>query len=196
MNETRFNSQCNLRMDEGGDRRQVSGVAVPFDSLSEPIGQGRQAFRETFSPTAFDGEGLSRNVFSLWNHSADYPLASTGNDSLRLTARADGLHFVMTISSTAIGDQVLEDIRSGLVSGMSISFSATADDWVDIGSSDDGLPVRQVRAAILRELSPTVWPAYTETSVEADRAMRSLTAHRQVAFADVRRRRLRLLELG
>jgi HK97 family phage prohead protease len=193
--ETRF-GQCELRAGFDGNRRRVSGLALPYNELSEPIGAGNQAFREKFEPTALD-DGLDRNIFSLWSHDTSQPLGSTGNDTLRLSNRADGLWFDLEIAETALGDTVLTNIRSGLVGGMSIAFQATADDWRDAGSGADGLPIRSVTRAVLVELSPCIMPAYPQSSVEAARHARELlTAHLGVSAAGTRRRRLRMAELG
>jgi uncharacterized protein len=152
-----------------GQQPTISGYAVVFDSLSEVMvdGRGRQ-FRERFAPTAFDRAlGSGPDVRALWNHNPDYPLGRVRNGTLRVAKDGRGVRFDLVPPATSWGQDAVESIRRGDVSGVSFGFSVrrdgTADTWEKPGV--DGVALRTVLDADLYEVSPVTFPAYPATSV-------------------------------
>ncbi|HAU5457442.1 phage major capsid protein [Cronobacter sakazakii] len=73
-----------------------------------------------------------------------------------------GLRFELTPPNTQLGNDVLELVERGDISGMSFGFRALKEAW-DIGQSPY---LRTVTAAELREITVTSMPAYPESGVE------------------------------
>lgn len=147
--------------------RTIEGYAAMFDSLSEPMGY--YGFREKISPGAFTASLASteQDVFGLWNHNSDIPLASRSEGTLELTEDATGLAFRMQLDDTTWGQDAFKAIQRKRVRKMSFGFEALTTDWKLI----DGEEVRILEKVSLWEVSPVVFPAYTSTSAEARSAL-------------------------
>jgi HK97 family phage prohead protease len=63
----------------------------------------------------------------LWNHNADLPLGRTRNGTLVLRKDGSGLRIELTPPATTWGQDAIESIRRGDVSGMSFAFAAKRD---------------------------------------------------------------------
>ena len=143
----------------------LSGLAVPYNELSEPIGEGGMVFREKFQAGAF-AEYLSGAGDVLLDISHDsgtpgsIPLARRQNGSLTLTETSRGLWVSATLPNTIRGLEIAELVRSGLLSGLSITFRALKDVFERTAA---GL-VRTVQAAQLPALAVVSSPAYPSTN--------------------------------
>lgn len=143
------------------DGRAIEGTAVVYNSLSQRM----WGFREKIAPGAFT-ESLAdskRDVFALWNHNTDFPLASRNSKTLTLTDGPDGLSFRFEVNDGLWGDSAYRSIKDGIVTKMSFGFSTVSDEW----KTEDKEEIRTVTKAELYEISPVLFPAYTATSVEA-----------------------------
>jgi HK97 family phage prohead protease len=138
------------------------GTSRSAPEFSRESGSGKPPFgdvtlfREKIAPGAFT---LEDPAYLLWSHDAAKPLASTGNGSLELQDTPSGLKFSATLPSTQAANDALENVRSGLVKGVSFGFTVQDDDWLN----DD----RTVTAARLSEISLVTWPAYKSNIAEA-----------------------------
>ena len=146
----------------------IAGYAVVFNSLSEVMTDGRgRPFRERIAPTAFDRAlAADPDVRALWNHNADLPLGRTRNGTLVLRKDGAGLRIELTPPATTWGQDAIESIRRGDVSGMSFAFAAKrdgGDTWSKPGP--DGVAERVLLDADLYEVSPVTFPAYPATVV-------------------------------
>ncbi len=95
-----------------------------------------------------------------------------------------GLRFELTPPNTQLGNDVLELVERGDISGMSFGFRALKESW-DITPTPY---IRTVTAAELREITVTSMPAYPESGVEI--AHRSLfSQHPELRRAGDNRRR-------
>ena len=158
-----------VRAKSAGDRT-ITGYASVFNSMSEPL--GCFGFREVVMPGAF-AESLAnteRDVYGLWNHDSNQPLASRTEGSLVLSEDATGLAFEMTLDDTTWGENAFKAIDRGRVRKMSFGFETLTEDWKLI----DGEEVRQLIKVCLWEVSPVVWPAYTDTSAATRSAIDDL----------------------
>jgi HK97 family phage prohead protease len=79
------------------------------------------------------------------------------------------LHGVWKISKTALGDEVLELVRDGAVSGLSIGFVPITDRW-----APDRSRVERLRAA-LDHVAVVRTPAYPDARIAALRAAQNST---------------------
>ncbi|HKF88490.1 MAG TPA: HK97 family phage prohead protease [Propionibacteriaceae bacterium] len=116
------------------DQRQIVGIAVPY---GVQIRVGR--YLETFRPGAFADHAPAPLTATHPRSQSELPIGV----SVELRDEADGLHGVWKISKTSLGDELLELIRDGAVSGLSIGFIPVTDRW-----SADRSQVERVRAAL------------------------------------------------
>ena len=149
-----------VRAADDGSGKTITGHAVVFDTLSDDMG----SFREIVRPGAFD-RTLSdgSDVRAFWNHNSDLILGREKAETLSLEVDEVGLRFSITAANTTAGQDALESIRRGDVDQMSFGFTAEED---RLSTQEDGSTLRELLDVSLFEVSPVVFPAYTETSAE------------------------------
>jgi HK97 family phage prohead protease len=112
-------------LDLRSDGRTLYGVAAPYDRPAQ-IGD----FQERIAPGAFSRTLRDRaDVMLLRDHDMTALLARTGNGSLVLEDRGDGLHFRAELAQFTAADDALAMARAGLLAGCSIGFYARAEQW-------------------------------------------------------------------
>jgi HK97 family phage prohead protease len=127
-------------------RREVTGRLIPYGEVSyltpDPGG-------ERVMPGAFTRSIAGRKVplFRAHDH------ASKLGTSTRFTETADGLEGVFAIVPGRRGDELIDDVRNGVLAAMSVGFKA-----MRTTRGADG--VREVREAQLVEVSLVGLPAY------------------------------------
>lgn len=177
-----------------GAGKTLTGYAALFNQVANMY----DYFDEIIAPGAF-AKSLAGDVRALWNHNSDFPLGRTTNQTLQLSEDARGLAFTLTPPDTAMGRDALVSVDRGDVTGVSFGFEVVTDEWATVG----GKKTRTLREVMLYEISPVVFPAYEDTSVEA-RSLESLAqdAERRLAAAGSAiarshlERRTRLAEIG
>jgi hypothetical protein len=157
-----FQVVMELRSD--GDGRTVHGRAVPYDQTAEIGGGGR----ERFVMGAFARQISAGNVGAVKLHSShssrlsgEFPVGKT----VHLSEQPDGLHGAWQIYDTARGDEALQLVRTGEVTGLSIGFKASPD---GTRRGTDGAYERY--AAHLDHVVLTGEPAYAGAQVTAIRS--------------------------
>ena len=146
-----------------GSTPGLSGYAVKFDDITNIGGQ----FDEVVSRDAFGDTDLT-NVFALYNHDWNQPLAKTGA-GLDLTIDDTGLRFDLDLPDTTAGRDIQELVKRGVIEGMSFGFTIAEDEW----EQRDASPLRKInRIDELFEITVTHIPAYPTTEV----GMRSMGA--------------------
>ena len=142
--------------DEDTDGMSFRGYAAVFNSPSEPL-----PFTETIAPGAFRRSlNSGREVRAFVNHDMGQVLATTKNDSLRLSEDDRGLLVEAQLPNTTAGRDLAELVRTGTVHSMSFGFSVPrgGDTWSEDRTS------RELRDVILHEVSVvTGFPAYPDT---------------------------------
>lgn len=153
----------------------LEGVAAPYNSPSKRMMGYEVDWIEIIDPNAFV-RSLRDNpdVLSLWSHNFSEPIGRVPQ-TLRLDNRADGLHFVIDLVDTSTNRDLREQVKARIVRGMSFGFRRPRKvEWTrGEGKGDERVDTRRVLDADLIEISPTVIPAYTETSIYS----RSLPSH-------------------
>ena len=147
-----------IRVEGDEDAPVVSGHAAVFDSEAhnEVIRSG--AFSKTIKE--------SKNIRALWDHDSGKPLASTGNGTLTLTEDEHGLRFEMKPDpKTSMGQDAIQNIRSGLTTGMSFGFETISDKVTKRGTEDGADFLRELLEVRLFEVSPVTFPWYEDTDV-------------------------------
>ena len=152
------------------DSRMVEGYAALYDSLSKDLG----GFQERLSPGAFGDTDMSETV-ALFNHDYNFPLASRNNNSLEITHDDKGIRYRFEMPNTSYGNDLLELMRSGIVSQSSFAFTVNYDD-TEWEKREDGTHVRHIKKIKkLYDVSPVTSPAYADTTA----AVRSFEQYKE-----------------
>ena len=154
---------CELRISNGSKAPRIEGYAAVFDVLSEDLG----GFRELIKPGAFTKTIRESDVRALFNPDVNLILGRSkpgGNKPATLTLEEDshGLSIGIDPPDTQTGRDLLESIRRGDVDQMSFGFEKMKDRWLKEAR-------QQIRALLevrLFDVSPVVFPAYQQTSVD------------------------------
>jgi len=156
-----LSSPVNLveRMEGEKESRTVEGYAAKFNSMSKTLGW----FQEIIDIRAFDDSDMG-DVVALFNHNNDQPLARTSNQSLDLEVDSVGLKFRFNVPDTNYGNDLMNNIKSGLISECSFAFSVEEEVWDD----SEKISVRTIKKiSKLFDVSPVTRPAYNDTGVAA-----------------------------
>lgn len=148
---------------EGTDKEptQLTGLAVPYNSWSQPI---YGYFREQFKPGAFRSVlEAKQDVICCYNHDWDKLLGRTAADTLFLSDGDEGLRANCSLDNTTHALDTLKMVRRGDIRGMSFVFESVNEEW----GKTDGMPTRTITEAKLYEVSFVVNPAYQATSAGA-----------------------------
>lgn len=154
------------------ESRLIEGYALLFNSESQDLG----GFVEVIEPNSLDGVIERSDVFCLLNHNDDRGIlarSKKGEGSLLLEIDEVGLKYMFEAPKTALGDELLEYLTRGDITGSSFAFSVENDEWEEM---EDGRYKRSIKAfRQLFDVSPVWNPAYLSTSV----AKRSLDEIKQ-----------------
>ena len=143
--------------------RTISGVAVPYDSSSQLIHDRARPYREQFRAGAFPVIGDNVALYLQHDHKS-LPLARTGAGTLSFTESERGLLFTAQLPESR--PDIVEAVTRGDVAGVSIGFSAIADDW---NHRAKAMPsTRTVTKAHLFELSLVANPAYPGATISKE----------------------------
>ena len=169
---------------EYGDCRTVEALTAVFDQET-PIVDGQGRYRETIDRTAFDrtiamiapqGSRANWKVGVFYNHGMTIHGTPSDTNSrplgTSLGVRADtmGLVTITRYANTPLGEEILELIRSGAITGHSFTgrIMRSSPEPGRNGYRPDGrgeLPLVRRLELGLREYGPTPFPAYDTTAV-------------------------------
>lgn len=141
----------------------LEGYIAKFDTFTE-LWQGfyEKIDRNAFDDTISDGH----NIFLLYNHNYDKPLASTRNNTLILSVDEIGLKFRAKINEKlSYAKDTYELVNSGECRGCSFGFIAIEDDYLYDSQKDE--VKRTLLKVELFEGTITPIPAYDTTIVQA-----------------------------
>ena len=143
------------------EKRTVEGYAILFGVASDGL-----PFEEVIERGALDGVVAKSDVFALMNHSQSRGVlarSKNGAGSLSLSIDEKGLKYRFEAPKTALGDELLENIRRGEVCESSFCFDVEKDTWE---KKEDGTWKRSVqKIGTLYDVSPVYNAAYSKTSV-------------------------------
>ena len=146
---------------ESDEKRTVEGYALLFDTPSDGL-----PFEETIACGALAGVVGKSDVFALLNHDFDRGVlarSKNGSGSLTLEVDAKGLKYRFDAPRTALGDELLENIRRGEINQSSFCFDVEKDAWE---KKSDGTWKRTVeKIGNLYDVAPVYNAAYSKTSV-------------------------------
>jgi uncharacterized protein len=153
---------CEIRAAEGDSGRTITGYAAVFGKLSQDLG----GFRERIEPGAFSASLKNNDVRALWSHNIDIPLGRTGNGTLVLEENSKGLKFILNLPDTQAGRDAFTSVKRGDVAGVSFGFNFIPEGRRWEYQEDKSL-IHVLERVDLLEVSPTAFPAYPQTSVQA-----------------------------
>jgi HK97 family phage prohead protease len=144
-----------------GDQREIIGLAVPY---GRPTMIG--SYTEVFIRGAFADAGTHPLTASHPRDGGELPIGV----STELREANDGLHGTWKVSRTTLGDEVLELVRDGALTGLSIGFVPIpgGDKW-----SHDRSRVERHKAE-LDHVGVVRRPAYDTARIAAIRAEQQL----------------------
>lgn len=158
------------------DGRTLGGHAVVWNAVAD-LGWVKERFiRGAF--TRFLSEG--GDARALVNHDDAKIIARQSAGTLAVSEDDIGLAFSIDVAQTSYGDDVLESVRRGDITGMSFGFSVRAERLLEKEN------MREVTDAFLWEVSPVTFPAYDATSV-AIRSAADVDPDLAKRFADLRK---------
>lgn len=152
-----------VQVREADTNKSIGGYAAKFDKetnlgwITESIAQG-----------AFD-DVLGDDVRCLFNHDANQILGRTKSGTLKIDQDETGLKYDNIMSSTSpIAAHVMDSISRGDVNQSSFAFSIKEHSW-DKRKSAEGFEYYHrtiVKVERLYDVSPVVYPAYEDATVE------------------------------
>jgi len=164
-NEVIFRSLGTIQRNEDLDSRRIEGCAIVFESFSKDLG----GFTEIIHRDAISEDMLANSDVTLnVDHDDSRMLARfyKGQGTLELMLREDGLYFAFDAPETALGDEVLYNVRHGNL--FECSFKGTAPkDEIRRYRNDDGYIQEINKISNIFDCSIVVRAAYGATSVIA-----------------------------
>lgn len=153
------------RMTSEGDML-VSGYVNMTNQLSYELGH-IDKFVEKIAPGAFTrainkASNNGNDIDFLAEHDDTLVLASTKNNTLKLSEDDTGLFMEARIINTSSGRDYYEMIQSGIITNMSFGFYAVDDDWKSVRSD---LYERTINELELFEVSAVRRPAYAASTI-------------------------------
>lgn len=143
------------------ESRSVEGYALLFNQGADNLD-----FEEIIAEGALDGVIAKSDVFALLNHSKQRGILArslNGEGSLTLIVDKKGLKYQFESPKTALGDELLENLRRGEINQSSFAFTVEKDKWEKKG---DGTWRRTIfQFDRLYDVSPVYNAAYSQTSV-------------------------------
>ena len=152
------------------DSRRIEGLGIVFNSESRDLG----GFFEVVLPQAVKGVIEKSDICAWLNHNQDRGIlarSNKGKGTLDLSVDSQGLRYAFEAPRTGLGDELIENLKRGDISGSSFSFTVAknGDSW----TRENGKVIRTIsQFEKLFDVSPCYSPAYANTSV----ALRGLSA--------------------
>lgn len=161
-----------LRLDDvetraAGDDLLIRGIWAPYDSWSQPI---YGMFRER----------VMRGAFKKWMRTnPDIPLltmhqpsmiphARTGNKTMILEDRPEGMWMEAELRRTSVGEDLFEAVRRGDIGQASMSFYAKRDRWTHHESEIDERDILEVARVTEISLAWEPAAAYPDTKISTE----------------------------
>lgn len=143
---------------EGEEKSEyIEGYALKFNRWSQLLGGW---FKETIDPRALDEADMT-SVTALFNHSDDMILGRSGVN-LELEVDGIGLKFRVKPTNTSYANDLMENIRSGIVNQCSFAMSGIEGEWKE--TEDPDVYERHInKIGKLWDVSVVTNPAYLDT---------------------------------
>nr|DAN69532.1 MAG TPA: prohead serine protease [Caudoviricetes sp.] len=143
---------------EDEEAGEIIGHASVFNSWSELLG-GLFPFKEIVRKGAFIDTIKVDDIRALFNHDPNFVLGRNKAGTLELEEDDIGLKVRILLPNTQTAKDLVENIRRGDISQMSIGFIVEDDSW----GTKDGIDIREIKKVQLFDVSIVTFPAYTQT---------------------------------
>lgn len=165
--ERRFLALDGLEMRAAeGKAPELVGYASVFNQPTTIAGMWDQ-WQEEVAPGAFSKTIAEADIRALFNHDSNIVLGRNKAGTLWLSEDAHGLQATIKPPDNEWGRPVLDAVKRGDITGMSISFQAIKQEWYRPEKGSGELPKRTIREAKLYDVSPVTYPAFEATSIAA-----------------------------
>ncbi|MGL5507212.1 MAG: HK97 family phage prohead protease [Paraclostridium sp.] len=154
---------------EVNEERIIEGYASIFgDTYTLLRDRWGEKFYERIMPGAFNAslKDESREEFFLVNHDWNRAIGRTGAN-LELNEDEKGLRFKLKVPNTTEGNDLLENVRMGIIRGCSFGFIIEDE---EVRWDDDWTFYRDVKKVNLLEVTATTHPAYADTEISEGRS--------------------------
>lgn len=149
----------------------IEGIPIVYEQKTD-LGW----FTEMIARGAATNALASSDIFLLFNHDPNQPLARTKNKTLTAWEEEDGVHMKADLSKSEKGPGLYRDIKNGLIDKMSFAFTVKSQTWIDgEGNEPDLRIVNEIDE--LFDLSPVTYPAYKQTELVARSAEKIAKEH-------------------
>jgi HK97 family phage prohead protease len=160
--------------EDGADKPpELVGYASVFGQETE-ISDWFGGWREMVAPGAFRKTIKESDIRALWNHDPNIVLGRNKAGTLQLKEDEHGLHTVIQPPDNEWGRPVLDAVKRGDVTGMSIAFQVVKEQIERPAKESQELPKRTIKEAKLFDVSPVTFPAFEQTEIDARSGLRSL----------------------
>lgn len=155
----------------GGESRTITGYAIVFGVESRLLVDWYDAYREIIEPGAVTAEDLQKwdIKMTMW-HNREKLLArwNKGEGTLRLSVDDIGVSYEFEAPQTADGNNALELVKRGDMSGSSFIYWADEDHSVNYTKNEEGVIIRHVnKIDMIMDMTIASDPAYAQTTVSA-----------------------------
>ena len=174
--ERRMGPFTNFEVREVADGQppELVGYACVFNSEAT-IKTWFDSWIEEMAPGAFKKTLQENDIRALWNHDPNIVLGRNKAGTLELREDARGLHTVIRPPDNEWGRPVLDAVRRGDVTGMSIGFQVIKEQVIRPPRDSKEPTRRKILEARLRDVSPVTFPYFDQTEITA-RAQQALAA--------------------
>lgn len=153
-----------VRSLEDGEAEVIEGYALKYEHWSDELGW-YYPFREKLAQGCLDHADMS-NVVALFNHDESQILGRSGVN-VELLSDNIGLHFRIAPNNSTLAKDVLENVRSGIISQCSFAFTVPdedgAEDWQETEAGTYERTINKIDK--LYDVSLVTTPAYPDTEV-------------------------------
>jgi Escherichia/Staphylococcus phage prohead protease len=138
------------------EHRTLVGRCIPYDETSYlvPDPRGERVLRGAFSKSISEKRAAASRVFLYRNHDRDHAIGH----ALDFVDAADGLLGTFEIRASTMGDEALEEVRTGYLPALSAGFRTIRERRAKDGA-------REIVEAALVEVSLLSTPAYQNARV-------------------------------
>jgi len=151
---------------EGDGPPELVGYAAVFNQ-EQQIDDWFSSWLEEVAPGAFKKTLREGDIRALFNHDPNIVLGRNKAGTLELREDEHGLHTVIRPPDNEWGRPVIDAIRRGDVSGMSITFQVIKQQMEYPPKGTEGKAKRTIKEARLMDVSPVTFPAFPQTEISA-----------------------------
>lgn len=148
--------------------RTITGYGIVFNSESRLLYNQKDGkyFKEIVLPSSINEQLLRKfDILCLFNHNNNDILGRSkfGTGTLMLDVDKKGVKYTFVSPNTTIGNNLLESVKRGDITGSSFSFQIDECDY----EKKNNEYYRYIKSfKLIYDISPVITPAYEQTSVD------------------------------